>query len=209
MDVIDKNDNDPQFVGEPFVFSIRENPDVGSIVGTVSATDADSGSNARLVFSSGISSHFNVTSSGVIVVNNPAELDREMQMNFFLEVTVRDSGEPVNMQSTTVTVTLRDAKDTPPEFTMDTYAGSIAEGSGQENLVATVSASDKDEDDPITYQIESGERRNTCVLTTVYMLFIFRMVKLSLISAMFTFLYLRTAMFCNCTRRAQFKFLRV
>jgi len=46
--VEDSNDHPPQFVGDPFAFSIRENVPAGEVIGVVNASDADAGSNEQV-----------------------------------------------------------------------------------------------------------------------------------------------------------------
>ena len=160
MDVIDKNDNPPVFVGAPYTFPIRENPAVGAIVGTVTATDADSGENAALTYTSDISSHFAISSDGVITVKNPEALDRETTSLFLFGVTVRDNGDQVMSSSTTVMITLTDEIDYRPMFSEAIYTGSIAEGSSSDNLVKAVTVTDRDLNDVVTYNITFGEYRH-------------------------------------------------
>ena len=46
--VEDSNDHAPQFVGAPFTFTIEENVAAGQVIGSVTATDADAGSNEQV-----------------------------------------------------------------------------------------------------------------------------------------------------------------
>ena len=61
--VSDENDNKPEFVG-PVLFSVPENSPVQTLVGTLSATDEDIGSNAVVTFTSPNSGPFNVMTNG-------------------------------------------------------------------------------------------------------------------------------------------------
>ena len=48
--VLDANDNDPQFLGTPYIFSVDEDATAPTLVGLVHATDADQGPNANVTF---------------------------------------------------------------------------------------------------------------------------------------------------------------
>ena len=48
IEVIDVNDNEPDFIQNNFQFEIFENMPSGTVVGNVSATDLDAGTNAQV-----------------------------------------------------------------------------------------------------------------------------------------------------------------
>lgn len=82
LEVIDVNDNVPQFVNIPYSFSVSENLGVENPVGTVLAVDADSSTNGAIRYKvvhatpSSVFSWFTLDpDSGMIVTNR--ELDRE------------------------------------------------------------------------------------------------------------------------------------
>ena len=49
MDVLDKNDNTPEFQGQASV-SVREDASLGSVILTVTATDRDAGPGGTIVY---------------------------------------------------------------------------------------------------------------------------------------------------------------
>lgn len=51
INVMDANDNDPEFVKDQYDFSVEENSRRGTFVGTVAATDDDIGANAAVRYS--------------------------------------------------------------------------------------------------------------------------------------------------------------
>lgn len=51
INVLDANDNDPMFAKEFYEFRVEENLKRGTIIGTVSAEDADAGLNAAIRYS--------------------------------------------------------------------------------------------------------------------------------------------------------------
>lgn len=50
MTIIDTNDHSPQFDDLPYEFSVVESNEVDQLVGHITATDQDSGSNAELQY---------------------------------------------------------------------------------------------------------------------------------------------------------------
>ena len=51
INVLDVNDNPPQFLRSPFIFSVFSNMTVGSLIGQLAATDNDTGLNTKLEYS--------------------------------------------------------------------------------------------------------------------------------------------------------------
>lgn len=89
----DVNDNNPVFPLAAYTFSVSESSRVGTTVGTLIATDADSGVNASLTYSidtflHGLSSHFIINSAvGTITVASP-EIDRETLATYVIRIKV-------------------------------------------------------------------------------------------------------------------------
>ena len=96
INVVDENDNNPIFSASTYRQSIGENSREGSVIEILQATDADSTSNAELVFSLlERTDVFKVdNSSGIVTVLNSSLLDYEVQRSFSLLVEVRDMGVP-------------------------------------------------------------------------------------------------------------------
>ena len=87
----DVNDHDPTFSQPGYEFSVDENLPPGVIVGTVTATDADSGRNADVHYRLNVvSGEFSISSSGSI--RTVARLDREAQQMYTLGVVASDKG---------------------------------------------------------------------------------------------------------------------
>ena len=51
INVLDVNDNDPQFIPVTMPLRINENDTLGAVVVTLTATDNDEGSNANIIIS--------------------------------------------------------------------------------------------------------------------------------------------------------------
>ncbi len=50
IEVLDVNDNTPMFDSDNFQFMIYENQPTGTVIGNVSASDRDSGTNAKVCY---------------------------------------------------------------------------------------------------------------------------------------------------------------
>ncbi|OXB67230.1 hypothetical protein ASZ78_015871 [Callipepla squamata] len=166
--VLDVNDNAPIFVSTPFQATVLENVPVGYSVIHVQAIDADSGDNARLVYTlleTGAGFPFAINNStGWIVV--ASELDREAVDFYSFGVEAQDQGSPPMASSASVSVTVLDVNDNSPEFTQREYSARLNEDAAVGTSVLTVSAVDRDANSVITYQISSGNTRNRFSITS-------------------------------------------
>uniref|UniRef100_A0AAY4A8E4 Protocadherin-16 n=1 Tax=Denticeps clupeoides TaxID=299321 RepID=A0AAY4A8E4_9TELE len=115
--VLDENDNAPVFTRERYFFTVEEGPSPLGLVGTVKASDRDSGRNGHLSYillSDG--KHFRVNSKTGEITNWVA-LDREQQMQHILKIMVTDQGHPRLTATTAVHIRVTDVNDNPPQFT--------------------------------------------------------------------------------------------
>ena len=124
--VLDENDNAPQFDARG-PFNLTEEMPSGTLVGQVTATDADSGLNGQIEFSiaRNIGNLFSInTSTGTI--RTTAVLDREALVNMslftppdsrqVLVVQAEDRGMPSLFSRADVTIQLLDINDNSPQF---------------------------------------------------------------------------------------------
>lgn len=149
LTVSDVNDNDPVFTGTPYAMSVAENSVVGVLVGTLVATDADTGLNANLVYSvqkywSGDNTHFALDAATGQLDTAVTTLDRETLDTYVIWCRVNDQGSPQRYADVNVTVTITDINDNPPVFSATTYAGSVAENTAVGTSVLSVAATDAD-----------------------------------------------------------------
>ncbi|XP_067673635.1 cadherin-87A-like [Haliotis asinina] len=124
VEVRDDNDNSPQFVLPSYDFTVSESARYPFSVGYVKATDKDSGSFGRVVYSlSGQGAQdFEIYDTGLILVSRTANLDFETVSVYNLLITASDN--PTNQSSTvrkqtsvTLTITISDVNDNVPQFT--------------------------------------------------------------------------------------------
>ncbi|MFT7807568.1 protocadherin-23 isoform X1 [Arapaima gigas] len=115
--VIDENDNAPVFTQGSYFYTIPESSSPHNLVGTIKATDRDSGRNSELSYillSDG--KHFRVNPNTGEVINWVA-LDREQHTHHTLEVLVTDHGFPRLSATCHIHVLITDVNDNPPQFT--------------------------------------------------------------------------------------------
>ena len=122
--VLDENDNSPQFVNL-VNFTVLENANKGSRVGSVSATDSDIGRNGEVRFSiikGNDDDAFQIDSiSGQITVNGT--IDREKQASYMLIIMASDRGSPPMKTKQEFCVAVQDQNDNPPKFDAQVYRG--------------------------------------------------------------------------------------
>ena len=158
--ILDVNDNSPIFEEDVYNANVLENSSTGTDVITVTASDADSGTNGLITYSITNGNTFRIgPSTGVITVSN--NLDREQVGMFSLTVRAADSGTFVVMTAlATVLITVEDVNDNAPMFIGDPYMVTVEESLGTGLEVITVVATDMDQQGTpnsiITYTILSG-----------------------------------------------------
>ena len=140
--VTDVNDNAPVFSEMSYVAKILENATLNAFVLMVSATDADTGSNAEITyeFAGGSGGPFNISgTNGSITVGRA--LDRERNSSYNLVVLAKDAK---HIGNATIAITVSDVNDNPPVFSNKSYTCSITENVPPGKSVFSVSASDRD-----------------------------------------------------------------
>ncbi|XP_065342592.1 cadherin-related tumor suppressor [Cloeon dipterum] len=146
VDVLDENDNAPEFTQSEARIAIAETTTVNSKLVQFRAIDADLGVNSEVTFSVAAGNRrdtFHVDpSSGVLYLHRP--LDYEEINMYNLNITASDGGNP--RLSTTVPFIVRvlDANDNPPVFPSTAIVRQIQEGIRVKTPIVTVSADDPD-----------------------------------------------------------------
>uniref|UniRef100_A0A7N9ATB0 Cadherin 2, type 1, N-cadherin (neuronal) n=1 Tax=Mastacembelus armatus TaxID=205130 RepID=A0A7N9ATB0_9TELE len=156
INVIDQNDNRPEFTHTIFNGSVPEGSKPGSFVMTVTAEDKDDPKTANGMLRYKIlSQNPQSPSSNMFTINNKtgdiitvaAGLDREKVTQYTLIIQATDmEGNPTYGLSNTATTVIRitDVNDNPPEFTTDTFFGEIHENRVNV-IVANLTVTDKDQ----------------------------------------------------------------
>ena len=136
-------------------FSIEENSGNGEFVGTVIATDPDAGQTLTYsIISGNTNDAFAIDSqSGDLTVSNSAMLDYETTPVFILTVQVQDDGVGNLTAQAAITVNLTDVNEVPD---IQNQSFTIIENSANGTLLGTVTATDPDAGQSLTYSITSG-----------------------------------------------------
>ncbi|CAN9514583.1 unnamed protein product [Ophioblennius macclurei] len=148
ISILDENDNCPSFPKSSLSVDVLENMRIGELVASVTATDADSGQNADIVYSiTATNNHgtFSISpNTGSIFLIK--KLDYETQSVYKLNITAKDNGRPPRSSSIPVVIQVRDFNDNPPVFTPGDIFKSIPENLPLSTSVLTVVAHDTDAD---------------------------------------------------------------
>ncbi|KAM8873636.1 cadherin-2-like isoform 2-T2 [Spinachia spinachia] len=156
INVIDQNDNRPEFTHTIFNGSVPEGSKPGSLVTAVIAVDKDDPKTANGMLrykilsqnpQSPSSSMFTINNKTGDIITVAAGLDREKVTQYTLIIQATDmEGNPNYGLSNTATTIIRitDVNDNPPEFTTDTFFGEVHEN--MVNVIVTnLTVTDKDQ----------------------------------------------------------------
>ncbi|NWV60324.1 PCDGA protein, partial [Malurus elegans] len=144
--VLDANDNAPVFSQAEYTVRVPEDVPVGSVLVSLTATDADEGPNGHVKYTFHKISHrttelFHLDSeTGGITVKE--KLDFEEISSHELEVQARDGGELSDTAKVVITVT--DVNDNAPELTVSSAVSEISEDAPAGTVVALLHVQDRD-----------------------------------------------------------------
>ena len=145
INITDANTHPPVFEGAPYSVYVLEDAPPGTVVLTVSASDLDSGENARVTYelTGEPVAEFavNPTTGEITTTQN---LDRERKSAYLLTVSARDNGQPMMSDTTDVEVLVTDVNDNAPVFDQKSYQASISEAKINGTSVLTIHATDPD-----------------------------------------------------------------
>ncbi|XP_014649404.1 PREDICTED: protocadherin beta-8-like [Ceratotherium simum simum] len=148
IEVVDVNDNAPEFEQPFYRVQIPEDSRVGFLIVTVTATDADTGVNGEISYSlfqasEEISKTFEINpKTGEIRLKN--QLDFETVQSYEVNIEARDAGSFSG--KCTVLTQVMDVNDNAPEVTLSAFTGQIPENF-PETVVAVFSVSDLDSEE--------------------------------------------------------------
>lgn len=145
--VNDVNDHEPVFQQSEYSAVLSEFTPIGSFVSSISATDADSGLNAKITYeiTDGNNHSWFFINSNTGLITTKAALDREIQGSIELRVTARDSGPNAKLASSYLKITILDENDEAPRFTENVVEVTLSESTPRDSLVATLTATDGDQ----------------------------------------------------------------
>ena len=165
IEILDYNDNEPQFSSSPIVRQIQEGVVPTTTVGTITATDPDHGANGWVKYSIRTQEpggdHFDIDpETGMI--RTSADIDREFAESFRLYVVATDQAQPVSTRKSAekiVTIFVGDINDNSPKF-VSMNAVPVNVGAQPDTFILTVTAEDPDaqQNGEVVYEIFSGDK---------------------------------------------------
>ncbi|XP_073724829.1 cadherin EGF LAG seven-pass G-type receptor 1 [Misgurnus anguillicaudatus] len=159
INVSDANTHRPVFQSANYQVSVSEDRPVGSTVVVISATDEDTGENARItyVMEDNVPQFKIDPDTGAITTQ--IEIDYEDQASYTLAIIARDNGIPQKSDTTYVEIIVLDANDNAPQFIRDIYKGNVFEDAPVYTSVLQVSASDRDSgsNGRLSYTFQGGD----------------------------------------------------
>lgn len=166
------NEHSPQFTpNNTYNVTAAESLALGHDVITVSASDADAGSQGEVTYAITAGDTYGnfVIDRHTGVVELVSGLDYETISQIALTVTATDgdSGSPLSAQ-TTVTVNVMDVNDNYPECLPTLLTPAVLESAAVGGVVATLNCSDQDSgsDGQLSYTISSGNSDGETILTS-------------------------------------------
>ncbi|XP_069731782.1 LOW QUALITY PROTEIN: cadherin EGF LAG seven-pass G-type receptor 2 [Phaenicophaeus curvirostris] len=144
VNVTDANTHRPVFQSSHYTVNVNEDRPVGTTVVVISATDEDTGENARITYlmEDSIPQFHIAAETGAVTTQ--MELDYEDQVSYTLAITARDNGIPQKSDTTYLEILVSDVNDNAPQFLRDSYQGSVYEDVPAFTSVLQVSATDRD-----------------------------------------------------------------
>ncbi|XP_039488125.1 fat-like cadherin-related tumor suppressor homolog isoform X2 [Drosophila santomea] len=161
VNILDINDNPPEFSMRQYSCKILENATHGTEVCKVYATSIDIGVNADIhyfIMSGNEQGKFKMDSTtGDLVLN--ATLDYEMSKFYFLTIQAIDGGSPPLSNNAYVNISILDINDNSPKFLQNLYRINVNEDIFVGSKILDIKASDEDSDvnGLVTYNIEKGD----------------------------------------------------
>ncbi|XP_030000829.1 protocadherin gamma-A10-like isoform X2 [Sphaeramia orbicularis] len=151
IEIQDVNDHSPSFPKKEINLEISESTPTGTVFLLDSASDPDVGINSLQSYSLKANDYFVLKQHTRTDGSKYAEmmlqsgLDREKQNKHTLILTAVDGGEPQRSGTVKINVSVLDANDNAPVFTLPLYKVSVLENALPGTTVARVSAVDADE----------------------------------------------------------------
>ncbi|XP_034037009.1 protocadherin beta-16-like [Thalassophryne amazonica] len=144
--VLDVNDNAPVFTQHTYKATVTENSPTGTIVATVTASDADQGSNSKIMYSikntlDNVKEMFdlNEETGEISLVGN---IDFEKSQNFEIKLLASDHGGLTD--SSKLIVFVQDVNDNNPQINIMSKSNVISEDAEINTVVTMINTEDRD-----------------------------------------------------------------
>ena len=144
--VTDVNDNAPIFNNSNFVVSINENTSSGVVITTITASDADSGNNAKIEYSFGYTQTFNLFTIERFTgsIRTKAPLNYEQKTSYDVLIVAVNPGTQFS-NTTKVIIEVSGINEFFPKFVKQDYTFSIKESIAIDTVLGSVMATDDDD----------------------------------------------------------------
>ncbi|KAK9539642.1 hypothetical protein VZT92_002145 [Zoarces viviparus] len=151
VEVLDINDNAPQFARALVPIEISESAAVGARIPLDSATDPDVGENSLYTYALETNNFFKIEIQSrtdgakyaeLVVLR---ELDREVRSGYELQYTASDRGVPSRTGSTLLKISVADSNDNSPIFDKSSYVISLPENAPVGTFLIDLNATDADD----------------------------------------------------------------
>lgn len=150
----------PTFIAT--AFSIDENASELTLIGTITSDDVD-GIALFEIISGNDNNQFSIDgATGDLTVNTASEFDFETNQAFDIVIRITDDGLGNLMTSETVTITINDVNEFAPA--VNSLVNSLDENSANGTVAATITASDDDIFQSLSYAITGGNTNNAFVI---------------------------------------------
>lgn len=159
INVTDANTHRPVFQSASYHQTFSEDRPIGSTVVVISATDEDTGENARITYMMEDNVPQFKIDPDTGAITTQMEIDYEDQASYTLAIIARDNGIPQKSDTTYVEIIVLDANDNTPQFGRDKYQGTVFEDAPLMTSVLQISASDRDSgsNGRVSYTFQGGD----------------------------------------------------
>ncbi|XP_077066941.1 cadherin EGF LAG seven-pass G-type receptor 1 [Siphateles boraxobius] len=159
INVTDANTHRPVFQSANYQVLVSEDRPVGSTVVVISASDEDTGENARITYEMEDNVPQFKIDPDTGAITTQIEIDYEDLASYTLAIIARDNGIPQKSDTTYVEIIILDANDNAPQFLRDIYQGTVFEDAPVYTSVLQVSASDRDSgsNGRLSYTFQGGD----------------------------------------------------
>ncbi|MFC4991277.1 cadherin domain-containing protein [Rubritalea tangerina] len=134
-------------------FVVVENTSIGASVGIVQASDGNASDSLQYVITAGNASGAFAIDSSTGEITTASVLDYEGENQYTLTVTVSDNGSPVMSDTANVSVTVSNENESP---SLAGASGSVAENELSGTVIVSLSGTDPDVGDSLSYTITAG-----------------------------------------------------
>ena len=162
INVLDVNDNNPQFSTANYYQSVAENVPQGYSILQVSAFDPDQGRNSKIEYTlrdTSVRLPFLIEKDTGWIKTSKI-LDREVAGSYRFYVKAKDQGSPPHSAIANVQISVLDRNDNDPKMSQKVYDIVVSESAPLGSEVLKVVASDPDENSEIRYEIIGGNVGN-------------------------------------------------